>query len=226
MPTYKLQYFDIRGLAELSRFIFVVAKVEYEDARFPLTFGTPGDFSTMVRKEFDDAKASGELAASAGKVPYLEVDGARVGQSKAIERFLAKEFGLMGESALQACQIDAVCEMVRDIKDAYNNCKRGMEGEEKEKALATWFGETLPEHVQKTEAMLGAGGQGPFLFGKVSLADLALFQFLAAPSGFFDNTEGAKASFQACPKIKAAMEATAEIPELKAWIEKRPQTMM
>mmetsp|Transcript_127482 Transcript_127482/g.271827 ORF Transcript_127482/g.271827 Transcript_127482/m.271827 type:complete len:227 (-) Transcript_127482:97-777(-) len=224
MPTYKLQYFDARGVAETIRYMFAVAKVEYEDARFPLTFGTPGDFSTMTRKEFDEAKASGELACSAGKVPYLEVDGVKVGQSKAIERFLAKELGLAGDSALQFLQIDAICEQVRDIKEAYNNCKRGKEGAEKEAALATWFGETLPADVKKMEGMIPAN-KGPFLFGeKISLADLTVFQFLAAHQGFYDNTEGAKASFQACAAIKSAMEATAENEGVKAWIEKRPKT--
>ena len=46
--------------------------------------------------EFDAAKASGELDASGGKVPLLTVDGGKIGQSKAIERYLAKALGLAG----------------------------------------------------------------------------------------------------------------------------------
>ena len=34
MVSYKLMYFNGRGLAELSRYVFVVAGQEYEDFRF------------------------------------------------------------------------------------------------------------------------------------------------------------------------------------------------
>ena len=63
--------------------------------RLSFKFGTPGDFSTIQRPEFDAMKAEGKLDKSLGKVPLLEVDGQQIGQSKAIERFLAKEFGMM-----------------------------------------------------------------------------------------------------------------------------------
>lgn len=225
MPI-KLQYFDARGVSETIRLMLAVAKVEYEDARYPFTFGTPGDFSTISRPEFDAAKAAGELTASAGKVPYLEVDGVKVGQSKAIERYVAKTYGLGGASDMEFAQIDAVCEQIRDIKDAYNTAKRGKDkgSPELEEALAKFFGETLPANVQCIEGMVPGGD---FLFGKsVSYADIALWQFLAASDGgFFDNTEGAKASFAACPKITTAMAAVSAIPELQAWLEKRPKNM-
>ena len=32
-PSYKLSYFDIRGLAECSRILFALGGVEYEDHR-------------------------------------------------------------------------------------------------------------------------------------------------------------------------------------------------
>jgi hypothetical protein len=49
MPSYKLTYFDIRGLAENARILFAAAKQPYEDVRLSLSFGTPGDFSTIQR---------------------------------------------------------------------------------------------------------------------------------------------------------------------------------
>lgn len=221
-----MQYFDVRGVAEVIRFMFAVAKVEYEDARFPLKFGVPGDFSTIQREEFDAAKASGALAASGGKVPLLEVDGKKIGQSKAIERFLAKELGLGGSSDFEFAQIDAIVEQVRDIKDGYNNAKRGKEGAEKDAALKTYFDETLPAQVKSMEGMV-PDGSGPFLFGsKISHADISVFNFLAAPKGFFDNAEGAAASFKDCPKVAAAMAAVAANAEVQGWIAKRPDTML
>jgi glutathione S-transferase len=97
--------------------IFTVAKQEFEDERYSFSFGTPGDWSTIQRPEFEAAKASGELDASLGKVPLLYVDGVKIGQSKAIERYLANTFHLMGSTPIEAAHIDQLCENVRDVMD-------------------------------------------------------------------------------------------------------------
>lgn len=222
MPDFKLTYFDIRGLAEVARFIFAVAKVPYEDERFSLTFGTPGDFSTIIRPEFDAAKASGALNANFGKVPILTVDGAKIGQSQPIYRFLAREFGMMGGNAVEAAIIDALCEQKRDINDMYQKIRAMKDEAEKTAAMDKWFAETLPEQLQLIERSL-APGPGPWLVGaSISLADIIYFQFLAAPKGFFDRADDARAAFAGCERIRAAMEATAANPELEAWIASRP----
>ena len=41
-----------------------------------------------------------------------------IGQSKAIERYLARRFGLMGENAEDEAMIDCIAEHCRDVKDA------------------------------------------------------------------------------------------------------------
>jgi len=225
MPSYKLYYFDIRGLAEVARFMFAVSKTPYEDFRYSFSFGTPGDFSTIKRPEFDAAKAAGELDASMGKVPMLEVDGTKIGQSKAIERFLARELGFAGSTSIEFAQIDQICETAVDIKQAYQKVRNIQDATEKEAAMTKWFSEDLPASLSLAEKSLPAG-PGPFLVGsKVSWADLTWYNFIAAPKGFFDNAEGAKAAYEACPRIKAAMEAVAEIPELQEWIQKRPYSV-
>lgn len=225
MPTYKLTYFDVRGLVETSRFMLAVAKQPYEEVRFPLDFGVPGDFSTIQRPEFDAAKAAGELDAALGKVPILEVDGVKIGQSKAIERFLARELGFMGGSAVEAAQVDQLAETVRDIKDAYQKVRGLKDEDEKKAAMEKWFAEDLPNWAKLAEKSLPAG-PGPFLVGsKMSLADLTWYMLLLSPKGFFDNAEAAKASFQDCPRVKAALEATDANAELKEYIAKRKDTM-
>jgi glutathione S-transferase len=227
MPTYTLAYFDARGVGEVIRFIFAVAKQEYEDRRFSLTFGTPGDFSTIIRPEFDEAKASGLLDPSCGKAPCLLIDGVpSLGQSKAIERYLARKFELMGSTDEEAAIIDALCENVRDIKDAYNAAKRKPEGEERDSAIKAFFDETLVKWCKDTEKSLPSP-QSDFLVGsKISLADLCWYNFVGVEDKpFFDNVEGGRAGFAECPRIKKAMEACAANAELKAWVEKRPKTM-
>lgn len=224
MPSYKLTYFDIRGLAENARILFAAAKQPYEDVRLSLSFGTPGDFSTIQRPEFDDMKAKGLLDVSLGKVPLLEVDGVQIGQSKAIERFLASQLGMMGSSPTEGAQVDQLGETVRDIKDAYQKVRGIKDEAEKKTAMEKWFAEDLKNYVALAEKSLPAG-PGPFLVGgKLSLADILFYTLLLAPGGAFDDTEGAKASFQSSPKVKAAMEAVDALPQLKEYFASRKVT--
>jgi glutathione S-transferase len=227
VSTYELKYFDARGVAEVIRFIFAVAEQNYVDTRFSISFGKPGDFSTIIRPEFDKAKASGELDLACGKAPVLYADGVpTMGQSKAIERYLAKRFGLMGSSDEEAGVIDALCENVRDIKDAYNAAKRKPEGEERDQAVKTFFDETLVKWCKDTEKSLPTA-RSDFLVGSlISLADLTWFNFVGVEDKpFFDNVEGARKGFADCPRIKKAMLACSANTALKQWIAKRPKTM-
>jgi len=222
MAAMKLTYFDIRGLAEVTRLLFAGAKVDYVDERFSLTFGTPGDFSTIKRPEFDEAKAKGDLDAALGKVPVLEVDGVKVGQSKAIERFVAKKVGMMGSSDIEAFQIDSLCCHVIDIKDAYKAAKEAGK-DDKDAAMKKWFEETLPEHLAKVEKSLPSA-PGPWLVGKtMSYADVTFYYFLKDPKGFFDDIEGAAKALASTPRLLAACEATATDSGIAAWVAKRPE---
>lgn len=204
--------------------LFAVSKTPYEDIRLSLTFGTPGDFSTIQRPEFDAKKAAGELDVSLGKVPYLEVDGTKFGQSKAIERYISRQVGLLGSTDIEAAQIEQLVESVTDFKATYTKAKGTTGDDEKKAAIEKYFAEGLPEACKSAEKSLPTGA-GPWLVGsKISYADIVYYQFLAAPGGFFDNVEGAKAAFQSCPRIKAAMEAVDANPELKAYIAARKDT--
>jgi len=226
MPAITLNYFDARGVVEVTRFMLSAAGVEYTDNRYPMTFGVPGDFSTISRPEFDAAKAAGELDLNLGRVPVLVVDGVQIGQSKAIERYVAKQFGMMGSTDIEAALIDCLTCHIIDIKDAYNKAKNaaGSDPEAKEAAMKKWFEEDLPQWLVKVEKTVT--GPGPYLVGdKISLADFQYYQFLLAPSGFFDNTEGAAAAMKDCPKIKAAVEAVHVHPGVTAWVGKRRASM-
>ena len=64
-PEFELTYFNGRGLAETSRFIFAYTRTPYSDKRFPLEVI---DFKNrkFKREEFEKAKAAGELVLSMG----------------------------------------------------------------------------------------------------------------------------------------------------------------
>ena len=53
------------------------------------------------------------------RLPILEIDGVPLPQSKAIERYVAKQVGLMEAHAMEEAQIDAVCEHQVDMRQAF-----------------------------------------------------------------------------------------------------------
>lgn len=53
-----------------------------------------------------------------GQMPVLEVDGQRVHQSIAIERYLGKRFGLAGANDWESLQIDSAVDTVNDLRQS------------------------------------------------------------------------------------------------------------
>jgi glutathione S-transferase len=98
--SLKLSYFNARGVIEPTRIMLAIAKVPYEDFRFPV------DFATFSKPEFDAAKASGAFAINMDRVPLLEINGVAISQSKSIDRYIARRYGFAGTTDLEAAQID------------------------------------------------------------------------------------------------------------------------
>lgn len=216
----KLTYFNVRGLAETSRMLFAInnqngTREEYEDFRYPLEVT---DMAThkMTKDEFDKDKSDGKLVKSLNKVPFLEVDGVTIPQSKTIERFLATRFGLMGTSVMDYARIDSICECVRDFKDMYQKVRVA---ENKTEATNEWFTVTLIERLTLLENLLGSDG---FSVGdKLSLSDVVLYSFI---TNFFDNKEASMNATLATPKLRKIVDNVHSLPEMKEWLEKRPNT--
>lgn len=213
----KLVYFNGRGLAETSRLLLALANQDYEDFRYPLEII---DWSThnMVKEEFDRDKADGKLTHSLNKVPYLEVDGHIVCQSKSIERYLARRFNMMGSNNLEAAHIDSICEVVRDIKDAYQKVRR-LSGEERTQGMNVWFSETLPSRFSDLEVILN--NQNYSVGDTISLSDVVLYSLCVQ---FFDDKESAYGATNNTPKLRGIVNHISENPLIRQWIERRPNT--
>lgn len=205
----------------MARMLFVLAGESYDDKRYTLSFGTPGDFSTIKREEFDADKAAGRMDVAMGKVPVLESGEFVLPQSKAIERYLAKRFGMMGSTLEEEAWIDAVAEHVRDINDAYS--RKGiffMKDEEKKAELkAKWYTEELPGFLQKLELAI-PGADGFAVGSKTSLADVCIYKLLRDT---YD--EDVTAAYSECPKLQAIVQLLGNHEKLQRWIAERPQTM-
>ena len=213
----KLVYFNGRGLAETSRLLLAVTGTKYEDFRYPLKVI---DWAThnMVRAEFLADKENNKLLGSLNKLPFLEVDGTVIPQSKAIERFLARKYNMFGSDEVETARIDGICEYVRDFKDAYQSVRK-LPADQKDDGLNKWFSETLPEKLTLLDNLLCKEHDLYAVGLKLSLADIVLYSFITQ---FFDNKESA---LNAChPKLKKIVENVGSIKEIQDWVKNRPET--
>jgi glutathione S-transferase len=218
----KLSYFDARGAAETTRVLLAIAGVKYEDKRFAIG---PG----MAAPEFKEAKESGRLVANLGRVPILAIEGeGEIGQSKAMERFVARQYAMFGANEFEACKIDAIAEHCRDIKDAQRakGFSRFSQKPDEEKAAARkeWFEEGLPSWLDRLEQCIASysGAAGCAVGTALSYADVCLWGLLReCPED--EAAETAKAA-AGCTRLNAIADAVAAHPNVAAWIRARPPT--
>jgi prostaglandin-H2 D-isomerase / glutathione transferase len=203
--SYRLAYFNGKARAEIIRYIFKVAKVPFVDDRM-----APADYATR--------KANGEFRANFDRLPvlYLENNQA-VGQSKAIERYLAKKFGLMGSTDEEALQVDVICEHCRDVKDKYFASRVGKSGDDLVKAKQTFVSQDLPAWLGKIDKVIKPGGY--CVGSKLSLADLYMFNMAY---DYFDPSEEMTKIINDCKNIKASADCAKEA--LKEHLDSRPVT--
>ena len=215
----KLVYFNGRGLAETSRLILALNNVDYEDFRYPLKII---DWAThnMVKDEFDKDKKDGKLTMSMGKLPFLVDNKEVISQSKAIERYLAGKYGMMGSSLVESAKIDSICEYIRDFKDMYQKIRQ-LKGMERTDGMKKWFKETLVEKLEMLEHMLSDSSDSYSVGNKSSLADLVLFSFITQ---FFDDAQSAMDATEKSPKLCKIIEKIKLDKNIKEWLSSRPVT--
>lgn len=98
MPSYKLTYFNLRGLAEPIRMAFHYGGISFEN-------------NHVIRTEWDNVKDQYPV----GKLPLLQFDGQLLTQSPAILRFIAKKAGLVPEDELELARADELSTYAYDV---------------------------------------------------------------------------------------------------------------
>lgn len=212
---FKVVYFAAYGRAETPRMMLAMAEQDFDDFRYPISFGTPGDFSTIKRDEFDSDQSAGKFSYGMDMIPVIESGDFRLAQSKAIERYLAKKLGMMGGSLEEEAWVDAINEHVGDILAAYG----------KKESDDEWFKETLPSYMKKLENTI-SGAQGFAVGEKTSLADVAIYRLLNDVQPPYDTKFDAdvSAAYADCPKICAIMENMGKHAALQKWMRERPKS--
>ena len=99
----RLVYFDAKGVVEMTRIMLKIGGLDFDDARFSINVKEGGGFETP---EFAISKTAGDLKANMDRAPVLQVGDISIGQSKAIERYVAKMCNMMGSS-------DEVCNSMK-----------------------------------------------------------------------------------------------------------------
>lgn len=160
MPSLKLYYFRIRGLAEPIRMMLKDNGVEFED----ITFLKDDQWFNVIKKQM-----------AFGQVPCLKEGDMEIPQSGAIIRHLARKLNLAGETEEEKVFADFFSEGLRDVHDKYCDMIYRDYGS-KDTFLAT----TYPAEWTKVESLLKkhANGEKFVLGDKLSYADYLLFEEL------------------------------------------------
>ncbi|GAB6028477.1 hypothetical protein CHUAL_002636 [Chamberlinius hualienensis] len=202
-PKYRLVYFDGRGRAELARILFAQAGVEYEDARIP-------------KDKWPALKPNTPF----GQLPVLEVNGKQIAQSAALTRYLATEFGLVGSNTLEAAEADMIVGACVDLFNIFKPYMFETDAEKKKEIGLKLMNEHLPNYMKHFERLLTAnkGGKGYFVGDKLTWADIAV------ATAIHPLLERVPVALDDHPLLKEFYERIYGLPNIKAWIAKRPKT--
>ncbi|XP_039769672.1 hematopoietic prostaglandin D synthase isoform X2 [Ornithorhynchus anatinus] len=199
MPNLKLVYFNLRGRAEIIRYLFAYMDLKYEDRRIE-----PADWPGI------------KSLLPFGKIPILEVDGVTLHQSLAIARYFAREAGLAGKSELEQCQVDAVVDTLDDFMAAFPWDEKIQDV--KEQAFSKLLADGAPTLLRNLETYLA---ESEWLVGQsVTWADfywdICSTTLLALKPTLLDNF----------PTLVALRGRVQTIPAIAAWISRRPETRL
>ncbi|XP_072381986.1 glutathione S-transferase-like [Diabrotica undecimpunctata] len=202
-PKYKLIYFDGTALGEPIRFLLSYGQLDFEDKRI----GLDGNDWPAIKP-----------TTPFGQVPLLEHDGKVAHQSTAISRYLAKQVKLVGSNDWEDLEIDAAVDTINDLRAKIAAYHYENDPAVKETRKQPLFKEILPFYLEKLEAQVEKNN-GYLATGKLTWADL----FFVALLKYFQVMLG-KDLVENSPNLQKLKEKVLALPNIKAWVEKRPET--
>lgn len=216
---------------------------DYKDGRF--TTDTEKNPRALEYKSISET-----LTCNLGRMPVLQVGEQSIGQSAAINFYLATVSGLMGEGAIEAAQIISLQEHLKELVASLRaKIPYGKEPTEEEldafflggsndkspapADMSTRSERRLPWWLSRIESALGDKGYA--VGSKLSLADVLLYNTFAevlkddeAVEGLpqwkrepFYSKERVDKALADCPKIRASCAAVAAHPNVQKWLGMR-----
>ncbi|XP_056423418.1 hematopoietic prostaglandin D synthase [Hyla sarda] len=144
-----------------------------------------------------------------GKLPVLEIDGTVYYQSLAIGRYLAKKAGLAGKTDLDDLRIDAILDTIDDFVSRFP----WDAADQEKKEYIDKFGGTVLSGLAKEL------GDNKWFLGKyVTWADF--FWDICSDGIIYYQPDFSKDY----PNLLSLKKRVKELPEIAAWIKRRPQT--
>ena len=205
MPTYKVYYTNHRGRAELVRWLFIQAGVNFEDVRF-------------TREEWLAFKPKSPY----GVLPILEMDGKLYGGSGPIARYVAEQHSLAGSNALEKFELAGIYDVTVDLENRLasifeenDETKRAENKKEVEEKY-------LPKYLGILEKLITDNSANGWVFGKnVTYVDLRVVQMVDFVTYFW--APNVLDAYPGISKLKTAVES---LPNIAKWIQERPKTDM
>lgn len=232
-----LKYWNARGLMDVPRMMLTLKGRDFTDLRFSRDGDVPG-----VAEAWAGNAVQETLTANLGRMPILEVDGESIGQSAAINFYVAAELGLMGDTPLEGAKIVMIQEHLKEMSAAWRGVMP-MGAEVTPEMLNKWFGGGSEDRspapadaagrnerffwwwAGRIESVVGEGG---FAVGsKLSLADVLVFRtFADGPSNVMEPM-GSKAhtdaALAACPRLSAIIGRVSAEPGMQKFLEMRAE---
>ncbi|CAJ0605670.1 unnamed protein product [Cylicocyclus nassatus] len=159
-----------------------------------------------------------------GQVPVLEVDGKQLAQSKAICRYLARQWGLSGSNAFEEALVDSLGDQYNDYRVEIKPYMHTAQGFMKAGDLEQLKKEVMMPGRDKflgflTKFLKNNKTKSGYLVGDhLTWVDLLISEHMA------DMSASIPEFLDGFPEVKAHMELVRSNPKLKKWIETRPDT--
>ena len=206
MAKFTVNYFEAKWLAEPIRMILSYGGHEFVDNRFKR-----------------DDWASIKPTTPCGQAPFLEVDGKKLGQSRAICRYLAKQNGLVPDNDWDAARCDMIVDYSDDFRNPLGQIYFETNEEIKKEKFAKYM-EGVPNFLNNFEKFLKENGSNGFLVGdKLTWADIYVSYCITLVQAVVTKMEQS-ISCDKYPLCKALISKVESLPKIAEWIAKRPQT--
>ncbi|KJH42595.1 glutathione S-transferase protein [Dictyocaulus viviparus] len=206
MVQYKVIFLSGRGPAECARQLLALAGQEFEDVR-------------LSKEQYHAIKTNVPF----GQLPVLEVDGRQLIEPMAINRFIARTFGFTGSDLFDEATADSIADRYIFYRDRINeyhaalltqkpaSVLKKLEGTVLFPARDKFFG-YITKHLEKNSA------NGWLVGVSLTWVDVLIAEHA---SEFSEKVPGFLNGF---PQVEAHMRKVRSIPNLKKWLENRPQT--
>ncbi|KAJ1567846.1 hypothetical protein HK096_008465 [Nowakowskiella sp. JEL0078] len=155
-----------------------------------------------------------------GQIPYLiEIDENgktfTLAQSKAIERYLSRKFGLFGDNEKETAKIDEISECFVEIQEKFAKMVTEKDSDKKKEMESHLFLKDIPNFIQNQEKFLIANGSnGHFVGEKTTLADIALIHIYERINYHKQETFTREIS----PQMQKAYETITNNPRLSPYL--------